>query len=37
MKKTTYCGFVDKLIEMPCARDVLNIDSIPTPSTLCKV
>lgn len=36
MKKTTYRDLVDELIEMPCIRDALGLDSIPAPSTLCK-
>ncbi len=35
-KTTTYRDLVDELIEMPRIRDALDLDSIPTPSTLCK-
>ena len=35
-KATTYRDLVDELIEMPRIRDALNLDSIPSPSTLCK-
>ncbi|QSG16296.1 Transposase, IS5 family (plasmid) [Halapricum desulfuricans] len=37
VKKTiTYRDLVDELIEMPRIRDVLDLDSIPGPSTLYK-
>jgi len=35
-KTTTYRDLVDELIEMTRIRDALYLDSIPTPSTLCK-
>lgn len=35
-KTTSYRDLVDELIEMPRIRDSLELDSIPSPSTLCK-
>lgn len=35
-KTTTYRALIDELIEMPRIRDAINLESIPTPSTLCK-
>jgi len=35
-KTTTYRDLVDELIEMPRIRETLGLDSIPSPSTLCK-
>jgi len=35
-KTTTYRDLADELIEMPRIRDTLNLNSIPSPSTLCK-
>ena len=36
VKKTTYRDLVGELIEMPRIREAIDLDSIPTPSTLCK-
>ena len=36
-KTTTYRDLVDEFIEMPRIREALELDSIPAPSTLCKV
>ncbi len=35
-KTTTYRDLVDELIEMPRIREAIDLESIPTPSTLCK-
>lgn len=35
-KTIAYRDLVDELIEMHRIRDALNLDSIPSPSTLCK-
>ena len=35
-KNTTYRMLLDELIEMPRIRKALNLDELPSPSTLCK-
>ncbi|WP_049918776.1 IS5 family transposase [Halorussus halophilus] len=35
-KNTTYRTLLDELIEMPRIRSALNLEGLPTPSTLCK-
>ncbi len=35
-KNTTYRTFLDELIEMPRIRSVINLNELPSPSTLCK-
>ncbi len=36
-KNTTYRTLLDELIEMPRVRRAINLDELPSPSTLCKV
>jgi IS5 family transposase len=36
-KNTTYRTLLDELIEMPRIRKAINLDELPSPSTLCKV
>ena len=35
-KNTTYRTLLDELIEMPRIRNAINLDELPSPSTLCK-
>ena len=35
-KNTTYRTLLDELIEMPRIRKAINLDELPSPSTLCK-
>jgi IS5 family transposase len=35
-KNTTYRTLLDELIEMPRIRSAINLDELPSPSTLCK-
>ncbi|SNZ11976.1 Transposase and inactivated derivatives, IS5 family [Natronoarchaeum philippinense] len=35
-KNTTYRTFLDELIEMPRIRKAIDLDELPSPSTLCK-
>ena len=35
-KNTTYRTLLDELIEMPRVRSAINLDELPSPSTLCK-
>ncbi len=35
-KNTTYRTLLDELIEMPRIRKAINLDELPSPTTLCK-
>jgi hypothetical protein len=36
-KNTTYRTLLDELIEMPQIRSAIDLEELPTPSTLCKM